>query len=106
MISSKTDMEYMKERGKIMILGIILEFIVVSCIIVKILNIKYRDQEHLKKANSLFTALLLIYLLIINTQRDSVISFISSYSIIYIITLIIYIVLIIIETINIMRGKG
>ena len=89
-----------------MILGIILEFIVVSCIIVKILNIKYRDQEHLKKANSLFTALLLIYLLIINTQRDSVISFISSYSIIYIITLIIYIVLIIIETINIMRRKG
>ena len=89
-----------------MILGIILEFIVVSCIIVKILNIKYRYQEHLKKANSLFTALLLIYLLIINTQRDSVISFISSYSIIYIITLIIYIVLIIIETINTMKGKG
>ncbi len=89
-----------------MILGIILEFIVVSCIIVKILNIKYRNQSYLKKANSLFTALLLIYLLIINTQRDSVISFISSYSIIYIITLIIYIVLIIIETINIMRGKG
>ena len=89
-----------------MILGIILEFIVVSCIIVKILNIKYRDQEHLKKANSLFTALLLIYLLIINTQRDSVISFISSYSIIYISIRISIIVLIIIETINIMRGKG
>lgn len=88
-----------------MILSIILEFIVVSCIIIKILNIKYRDQDHLKKANSLFTALLMIYLLIINTQRDSVISFISSYSIIYIITLIIYIVLIIIETKKHDEGK-